>query len=55
MQVVKAYEKDGFEMLVKAFEDAKFLEQITGLDKLYAESEALMDSVDWDEEEEEEE
>lgn len=53
--VVKAYEKDGFEMLVKAFEDAKFLEQITGLDKLYAESEALMDSVDWDEEEEEEE
>jgi ubiquitin-like modifier-activating enzyme ATG7 len=41
-------------MLVQAFEDAKFLERLTGLDKLFDESEALMDSIDWDEDDEEE-
>jgi len=48
---VSAYEKEGYEMLSKAFEDAKYLERVTGLDKLYEESEALLESVDWAEEE----
>lgn len=39
-------------MLSKAFSDAKYLEQLTGLDKLYDESEAAMESLDWDEDEE---
>ncbi|KAI5480659.1 autophagy-related protein 7 [Pseudohyphozyma bogoriensis] len=52
--VVKAYEKGGFEMLLQAFDDAKYLEKLTGLDKLYAESEEMMESVDWDEEDEDE-
>lgn len=41
-------------MLVQAFEDAKFLERVTGLDKLCEESEALMESLDWDEDDDEE-
>lgn len=49
-QVVEAYEKDGFEMLLQAFEDAKYLEKLTGLDRMYEESEEMMESVDWDEE-----
>lgn len=52
--MIKAYEADGFSMLVQAFEDAKFLEKLTGLDKLADESEAMMDSIDWDEDDEEE-
>lgn len=36
-------------MLVKAFNDAKYLEQLTGLDKLYDQGEAALESVDWDE------
>lgn len=37
-------------MLRKAFDDAKYLEQITGLDKLQADTEAALEAVDWDEE-----
>lgn len=52
---MKAYEKDGFEMLQKAFQDAKYLEELTGLDKLMEESEKLMEGFeDWDEEDVEE-
>ena len=40
-------------MLHKAFDDAKYLEMITGLDKLQAETEAALEAVDWDEEDEE--
>ncbi|KAJ3514137.1 hypothetical protein NLJ89_g2546 [Agrocybe chaxingu] len=40
----------GFEMLVKAFNDAKFLETLTGLDKLFDEGEAALESVEWEEE-----
>ena len=39
-------------MLVQAFEDAKYLEEISGLSRMYAESEEMMESVDWDEEDE---
>jgi len=46
---LKAYEKDGFAMLLKAFNEPGFLEEVTGLDKLYDEGEAALESVDWDE------
>ncbi|KAJ8454158.1 hypothetical protein ONZ45_g19412 [Pleurotus djamor] len=46
--VLQAYEKDGFEMLLKAFNENKFLEKLTGLDKLYEEGQAALDNVDWD-------
>jgi len=49
--VLKAYEERGFDFLLEAFNDSKYLEQLTGLDKLYAEGEAALDDVDWDEEE----
>lgn len=51
--MLEAYEKDGFEMLLKAFNEQKFLERLTGLDKLYDEGEAALEDVDWDEEEDE--
>jgi ubiquitin-like modifier-activating enzyme ATG7 len=39
-------------MLLNAFNDAKYIETLTGLDKLYSESEAAMESLDWDDEDE---
>jgi len=48
--VLKAYENEGFEMLVKAFNDVKYLETLTGLDKLFGEGEAALEAVDWEEE-----
>jgi len=36
-------------MLLKAFNDQKYLESLTGLDKLFDEGEAALESVDWDE------
>jgi ubiquitin-like modifier-activating enzyme ATG7 len=39
-------------MLLKAFNDRKYLETLTGLDKLYAEGEAALENVDWDPENE---
>ncbi|GLB36667.1 putative E1-like protein-activating [Lyophyllum shimeji] len=47
--VLQAYEKEGFEMMLKAFNDSKYLPTLTGLDKLYDEGEAVLESVDWDE------
>ena len=49
-QVVDVYRRDGFDMLRKVFDDAKYLEQITGLDKLQAETEAALEAVDLDDE-----
>jgi len=49
--VLQAYEKDGFEMLLKAFNDPEYLPALTGLNDLYDEGEAAMENVDWDEEE----
>lgn len=54
LQVLKAYETLGFEMLLQAFNDEKYLEKLTGLDQLYAEGQAALESVDWDEEDSEE-
>lgn len=48
-QVLKAYETEGFSMLLKAFNDAKYLETLTGLDKLFQEGEDALNSVDWHE------
>ncbi|KAM0747191.1 E1-like protein-activating [Meredithblackwellia eburnea MCA 4105] len=52
-KIVNAYQSEGFEMLRQAFDDAKYLEKVSGLDKMYAESEEIMESVDWDEEDDE--
>lgn len=35
--------------LLRAFNEPGFLESATGLDKLYEEAEAVLDSVDWEE------
>ncbi|RDX46034.1 E1-like protein-activating [Lentinus brumalis] len=44
--VVGAYEKDGFEMLLQAFNDTEFLPRLTGLDKLYEETQLALDGDD---------
>jgi ubiquitin-like modifier-activating enzyme ATG7 len=49
LQVIDTYEREGFAMLLRAFNEQKYLEQLTGLDKLYEEGEAALDQVDWDE------
>lgn len=38
-------------MMLKAFNDTKYLPQLTGLDKLYDEGEEALEKVDWDEDE----
>lgn len=50
-QVLQAYETQGFDMLLKAFSEPGYLEALTGLDKLYDEGEAALETVGWDEEE----
>ena len=51
-QVLKAYETQGFAMMLQAFNEPGYLEKLTGLDKLYDEGEAALETVDWDEEDE---
>lgn len=48
-QVIGAYKKDGFAFLLRVFNETGYLESVTGLDKLYADAEAALDSVDWEE------
>lgn len=48
IKVLNAYEKEGFDMMLKAFNEPKYLETLTGLDKLYEEGQAALDNVDWD-------
>lgn len=53
-QVLQAYLSSGFDMLLQAFNDPKYLESLTGLDKLQEEARALdeeMEAVEWDEDE----
>ncbi|KAJ1018159.1 hypothetical protein NDA16_005025 [Ustilago loliicola] len=52
--VIEAYRSSGFEMLLRAFNEDKYLEQLTGLDKMYEEAEELEAAVDWDVEDEDE-
>lgn len=49
LQVLKAYETQGFAMLLRAFNETGFLETLTGLDKLHAEGEQALEAVDWEE------
>ncbi|CBQ69836.1 probable APG7-component of the autophagic system [Sporisorium reilianum SRZ2] len=53
--VVDAYRSSGFDMLLKAFNEDKFLEELTGLDQMYKEAEELEAAVDWDVEDDDEE
>lgn len=39
-------------MLLRAFNDAKYLEQLTGLDKMNEETDGLIESLDWSEDDE---
>jgi ubiquitin-like modifier-activating enzyme ATG7 len=49
--MLQAFRNDGFELVRRACEDAKFLEKITGLDKLEEETEKMLaEGVDWVEE-----
>ena len=52
--VVEAYQQRGFEMLLQAFNDDKYLESLTGLDKMYAEAEEMEAALDWEEDEDDE-
>ena len=52
--MLRAYETEGFDVLLKAFNEPGYLETLTGLDKLYDEGEAALEAVGWDEEEDEE-
>ncbi|KAJ8472813.1 hypothetical protein ONZ51_g8261 [Trametes cubensis] len=44
--VLQAYEKDGFAMLLRAFNETEFLPSLTGLDKLYEEAQAALEADD---------
>ncbi|GAA5904578.1 Atg7p [Sporobolomyces salmoneus] len=48
--MIESFKKDGFELVRQACEDAKYLERITGLDKLEEETEKMLaDGADWEE------
>lgn len=49
---MNAYKNDGFDMLLKAFNEQDYLQKLTGLDKLYEEGEAALENVDWEESDE---
>ncbi|GAA5847905.1 hypothetical protein JCM9279_003484 [Rhodotorula babjevae] len=50
--MLAAYRSDPFSLVQSACEDAKYLERVTGLDKLEEETEALLaEGVEWSEEE----
>ncbi|KAJ4468282.1 hypothetical protein J3R30DRAFT_3688002 [Lentinula aciculospora] len=48
--VLQAYESQGFDMMLLAFNDPKYLERLTGLDKLYEDGEKALADVEWVEE-----
>ncbi|KAF9240392.1 hypothetical protein BU15DRAFT_73985 [Melanogaster broomeanus] len=50
--VLKAYEEQGFPMLLRAFNETGYLEALTGLDKLYDEGDVALESVEWEDEDE---
>lgn len=52
--VLRAYEEGGFGMLLRACNETGYLEGVTGLDRLYDEGDRALESVEWEEEEEEE-
>lgn len=50
--ILEAYDNEGFAFLLKVFQDAKHLEDITGLTRMKEESENL--DMDWDEDDDDE-
>ncbi|KAJ7158289.1 hypothetical protein C8R43DRAFT_995316 [Mycena crocata] len=46
--VLQEYETRGFDMILQALNDDKYLQKLTGLDQLYAEGEKALQDVDWD-------
>ena len=46
--MLHAYETEGFDMLLRAFNETGYLEKLTGLDQLYEEGQAALENVDWD-------
>lgn len=50
-QVLSAYENNGFDMLLQSFNNPAYLEHLTGLDQVQAETEAILGNIDWDDEE----
>ena len=55
--VLEAYERDGWAMLHRAFDEPGFLERLTGLNKLAEEGEQALEDleVEWDDENEDDE
>ncbi|GAA6006191.1 Atg7p [Rhodotorula paludigena] len=52
--ILSAYRTDAFDLVQRACEDAKYLERLTGLDKLEEETERMLaEGVEWDDDEEE--
>jgi len=49
--VIVEYERKGFNMLIEAFNDAMYLERLTGLDKMKEQTDAVLDDVEWASEE----
>ncbi|KAK1926403.1 hypothetical protein DB88DRAFT_481686 [Papiliotrema laurentii] len=47
--IVDAYKQQGFDMLLQAFNETDYLERLTGLDELHKESEAVLESLEWEE------
>ncbi|KAL7424355.1 Autophagy protein 7 [Cryptotrichosporon argae] len=47
--VIDAYRKDAAGLVHRACNEPDYLQKLTGLDKLYEEGEAVLDSVDWEE------
>ncbi|EIW68710.1 hypothetical protein TREMEDRAFT_74150 [Tremella mesenterica DSM 1558] len=47
--VIDTYRSQGLSMLLKAFNETDYLEHLTGLDKVHEEGEAALDSIDWEE------
>ena len=45
-RVVGAYEAEGFGMLLKAFNDTEYLPELTGLKKMYEETQAALENDD---------
>ncbi|KAI0753952.1 hypothetical protein C8Q80DRAFT_1094252 [Daedaleopsis nitida] len=45
--VVEAYEREGWEMLVRAFGDTEYLPELTGLKRMYEETQAALDNDDF--------
>lgn len=49
--VIKLYEEKGFEFLLQVFQDSAYLEELTGLNKMYTncgELEVFFTSQNWD-------